>query len=185
MTYVLKRLGCDAYACGNFGLSIFNVPKPDSTENDIYYVIETSSYQADLCHDFRPDIAAFLNLTPDHLDRHGDIDGYFQAKMRLFEKIPHHGKAFIMGNNIYSQKAKEVSQNYYAFSDEERQKVADAIQDNLFLQGDHNLENALCVFEMLKELGFADQKICAEFLNFKGLEHRCEYVGSAKSTIHQ
>ena len=71
----------------------------------------------------RPDIAAFLNLTPDHLDRHRDIDGYFQAKMRLFEKIPHHGKAFIMGNNIYSQKAKEVSQNYYAFSDEERQKV--------------------------------------------------------------
>ena len=180
MTYVLKRLGADAYACGNFGRAIFDVPTPDQTNNDIYYVIETSSYQADLCEDFKPDIAAFLNLTPDHLDRHGDMKGYFQAKMRLFQKIPDYGTAIIMGDNEYSRQAKEIAKNYYQFSDKEYDEAKEALQNNPYLQGDHNIQNALCVLGALKSLGFEAKKILAEFMNFTGLAHRSEYVGMAQ-----
>lgn len=180
MSYVLKRLGVDSYACGNFGRAMFDVPTPDQTEKDIYYVIETSSYQADLCNAFKPDISVFLNLTPDHLDRHGDMNGYFQAKMRLFEKIPDHGKAIIMGDNAYSQDAKKIAQNYYDFVEEEYHQVKDVLVHNPYLQGVHNIENALCVLGALKSLGFEHKKILAEFMNFTGLSHRSEYVGIAK-----
>ena len=180
MAYTLQRLGCEAYACGNFGRAMFDVPTPDTTENDIYYVIETSSYQADLCHEFKPDVAAFLNLTPDHLDRHGDLEGYFQAKMRLFQKMPDYGTAIITGHDVYSQRAKDIAQNYYHFVDGDFHAVQEAISDNMFLQGEHNLHNALCVYGALRTLGFDAEKILSEFIYFRGLVHRCEYVGTCE-----
>src|SRR5690606_38232646 len=68
---------------GNIGRPILDLePLPEGG----VYVFELSSYQIDLTETFRADVAVLLNLTPDHLDRHGDMAGYARAKERLFTR---------------------------------------------------------------------------------------------------
>ena len=66
---------------GNIGRAALDLEPP---AQDRIYVLEMSSYQLDLTRRFRPDVAVWLNLTPDHLDRHGDLRGYAKAKARIF-----------------------------------------------------------------------------------------------------
>ena len=66
---------------GNIGRAALDLEPPGRGRT---YVLEMSSYQLDLTRYFRPDVALWLNLTPDHLDRHGDLRGYAKAKARIF-----------------------------------------------------------------------------------------------------
>ncbi|MGZ9109059.1 MAG: UDP-N-acetylmuramoyl-L-alanine--D-glutamate ligase [Micavibrio sp.] len=81
--HVLKRCGVDTVIAGNIGHAALEIDLPQREESAI--VLELSSYQLDLCPTFAPDIAIHLNLTPDHIDRHGDLAGYVDAKMRIFK----------------------------------------------------------------------------------------------------
>src|SRR5690606_12901853 len=67
---------------GNIGKPVLSLNPPALGG---VYVLEMSSYQLDLCPTYRPDISVMLNLTPDHIDRHGDMDGYARAKERIFD----------------------------------------------------------------------------------------------------
>lgn len=67
---------------GNIGTPILSMDLPQSKG---WIVLEISSFQLDLCIDFKPDIGVLINLVPDHLDRHKDMDGYMKAKLRLFQ----------------------------------------------------------------------------------------------------
>ncbi len=78
--HILNEGGVKAIECGNIGRPIFDV-----TDLDQVLVIELSSYQLDLCPTFRPDIAILLNITPDHLDRHGTMEDYIAAKRRILD----------------------------------------------------------------------------------------------------
>lgn len=80
--HVLKRCGIDTVVAGNIGHAALDIDLPQREQSAI--VLELSSYQLDLCTNFTPDIAIHLNLTPDHIDRHGDLAGYIDAKMRIF-----------------------------------------------------------------------------------------------------
>lgn len=82
VTHILKSAGIDCVMGGNIGTPVLDMDLPGS---EGFIVLEISSYQVDLCPTFRPDIAALLNITPDHLDRHGTIEGYAAAKERIFE----------------------------------------------------------------------------------------------------
>src|SRR5262249_33108622 len=76
----LTKTGRLAPACGNFGVPILDQleKRPD------FLVVEVSSFQLAYCSAFAPKIAVWLNLTPDHLDWHGDLNSYVEAKRRLF-----------------------------------------------------------------------------------------------------
>lgn len=79
--HILKEAGVDVYVGGNIGEAVLSLPEPQSGS---VYVLELSSYQLDLTHSLRLDAAVFLNLAPDHLDRHGSMDNYLGSKMRIF-----------------------------------------------------------------------------------------------------
>ncbi len=79
--WVLKQAGMKVAVGGNIGIGVLALPAPAEVE---VYVIEVSSYQLDLTTTFAPDVAILTNITPDHLDRHGGMEGYVAAKRRVF-----------------------------------------------------------------------------------------------------
>jgi UDP-N-acetylmuramoylalanine--D-glutamate ligase len=79
--WVLKQAGLTVHVGGNIGIGVLALPAPNA---DAAYVIECSSYQLDLTTSFAPGVAILTNITPDHLDRHGGMEGYVAAKARLF-----------------------------------------------------------------------------------------------------
>ena len=82
--WVLKQAGLKVAIGGNIGIGVLALPAPAEVE---VYVIETSSYQLDLTTSFAPDVAILTNISPDHLDRHGGMEGYVAAKRRLFQAM--------------------------------------------------------------------------------------------------
>ncbi|MEM9784374.1 MAG: UDP-N-acetylmuramoyl-L-alanine--D-glutamate ligase [Pseudomonadota bacterium] len=81
--HALRAAGRPAQMGGNIGRAVLDLDPPQDGE---IIVLELSSYQTEIARALAPDIAVFLNLTPDHLDRHGGMGGYFAAKRRLFEQ---------------------------------------------------------------------------------------------------
>jgi len=79
--WVLKQAGLTVHVGGNIGIGVLALPAPTK---DAVYVIEVSSYQLDLTTRFAPDVAILTNISPDHLDRHGGMEGYVAAKARIF-----------------------------------------------------------------------------------------------------
>lgn len=79
--WVLKQAGLTVHMGGNIGIGVLALPAPT---RDAVYVVEVSSYQLDLTESFAPDVAILTNVTPDHLDRHGGMEGYVAAKARIF-----------------------------------------------------------------------------------------------------
>ncbi|KQW83166.1 UDP-N-acetylmuramoyl-L-alanine--D-glutamate ligase [Brevundimonas sp. Root1279] len=84
--WVLKQAGLKVHVGGNIGIGVLALPAPTP---EAVYVIEVSSYQLDLTTSFAPDVAILTNISPDHLDRHGGMEGYVKAKTRMFQ---HHGE---------------------------------------------------------------------------------------------
>ncbi|WP_396592732.1 UDP-N-acetylmuramoyl-L-alanine--D-glutamate ligase [Brevundimonas sp. R86498] len=82
--WVLKQAGLKVAVGGNIGIGVLALPAPTEVEA---YVIEVSSYQLDLTTTFAPDVAILTNISPDHLDRHGGMEGYVAAKTRLFQAM--------------------------------------------------------------------------------------------------
>ena len=80
--WVLKQAGLTVHVGGNIGIGVLALPEPT---RDGVYVIEVSSYQLDLTTSFAPDVAILTNISPDHLDRHGGMEGYIAAKARIFQ----------------------------------------------------------------------------------------------------
>ena len=80
--WVLKQAGLTVHVGGNIGIGVLALPAPTA---GAVYVIEVSSYQLDLTTTFAPDVAILTNISPDHLDRHGGMDGYVAAKKRIFQ----------------------------------------------------------------------------------------------------
>jgi len=80
--WVLKQAGLTVHIGGNIGIGVLALPAPTP---DAVYVIEVSSYQLDLTTSFAADVAIQTNISPDHLDRHGGMEGYVAAKARLFQ----------------------------------------------------------------------------------------------------
>ncbi len=76
----------DTQIGGNIGVPVMDLKRP---KKDGLLVFELSSYQLELTPSLRPQVSVLLNITPDHLDRHGDIDGYIAAKKRIFDSRPH------------------------------------------------------------------------------------------------
>jgi UDP-N-acetylmuramoylalanine--D-glutamate ligase len=80
--WVLKSAGLSVHIGGNIGIGVLALPAPTP---EAVYVIEVSSYQLDLTTAFAPDVAILTNVSPDHLDRHGGMEGYVAAKQRIFQ----------------------------------------------------------------------------------------------------
>jgi UDP-N-acetylmuramoylalanine--D-glutamate ligase len=168
------------------------------------YVLELSSYQLELLETFRAHVAVWLNITPDHIDRHGDLEGYVAAKENIFARQKTGDFAVIGVDDkpsraIYGQLAKRagiaaipvkletpivggVSFSAGRLVDADGYSVD--FSDVPTLPGDHNAQNAACAWAACRCLGVPRERIAAGLKTYPGLPHRQERVASVGNVIY-
>jgi UDP-N-acetylmuramoylalanine--D-glutamate ligase len=199
IVHILGSVGRHAQAGGNFGRAAFDLDEPDEAG---VVVLELSSYQIDLARRLAPDIAVFLNLSPDHLDRHGGPGGYFAAKMRLFTLgapdlavigVDQDEGLFLtdrlagQGGRVMrlstGRKASglgweiSVRKGFLAETRGGKQAASVDLRAMPALQGAHNQQNAAAAWGVCRSLGLGPKPIEAALHSFPGLPHRAERVG--------
>jgi UDP-N-acetylmuramoylalanine--D-glutamate ligase len=194
---ILTAGGLTALVGGNIGtpaIALVERAKPESV-----IVLEVSSFQLETIRTFRPKVAVVLNVTPDHLDRHGTFEAYTDAKARIFENQQADDFAVLNADDptcvamasrtraqvFWFSRQKEVRQGVgvldgnIVFRDGERQREIMQVSE-IPLKGTHNLENALAAVCAGALMGCAPEKIRQAVREFKAVEHRLEFV----ATIH-
>ena len=194
VSHILKNAGKSIAMGGNIGEAVLDLDMP---KEDGFFVLEVSSYQMDLCPTFRPDISVLLNITPDHLDRHGNFKNYAAAKERIFED---EGLAIISLDDEPCRKIYERMLAYetgkrrirpFSFEGEvengvyvERGNMFDARHGEATsvgslvglpaLRGGHNHQNAAAAYTICasKDVGLAAEEILEHMQTFPGLPHR-------------
>ncbi len=194
---MFRLSGRGTYVVGNIGTPIIKRAVTSRAEDVL--VAEISSFQLESIKDFKPRAAAVLNITPDHLDRHGTFDNYAGMKARIFENQGPGDFAILNADDpIVAAMVGKYKSKVILFS---RRRVLDtgvfvekgylvlkknnvverlcAVTD-LGIPGAHNLENALAASALAWCMDVPIKSITAALLNFKGVEHRLEYVGTIK-----
>ncbi len=165
ITHILKYNGIDAVAGGNIGIPVLDI---DTSNKDKVLVVEASSYQLDLMDKTKFNIALFLNITPDHLDRHGNMENYKKSKYRIFKHQTNNDHAII--NSNLDQLSNSIS-----FSAKDLIKYN--IPHNTSLLGEHNQENLAASIACCLKYGLSIEQIIAAIPSFVGLKHRMQYLG--------
>ena len=197
--HVLTASGRAARVGGNLGTPAFDIDRPGA---DGFYVLEMSSYQLDLAPSLTFDIAVLINISPDHLDRHGGMDGYVAAKRKIFDRQGT-GCAAVIGVDD------PISQGIYReLRDSGQQRVipvsgAGPVEGGVFvvdgtlcddtegraetvadlsriatLPGIHNWQNAACATAAARVAGLSTQEVAAALSGYPGLAHRLEQVAT-------
>ena len=194
--HVLRCAGIPVQIGGNFGPPVLGLD-PASADDTI--VLELSSYQLDLIQQAGFDIAVFLNLSPDHLDRHGDMDGYAAAKKRIFRNTRGGRQMAVVGvdDDHGAAIADDLSgrPGWVVVRVSARRELPDGVhvlegiltdQDgnrcNISgietLRGQHNWQNAAAAWAVARAQGVAADVIAEAFETFAGLPHRLETVAT-------
>jgi UDP-N-acetylmuramoylalanine--D-glutamate ligase len=196
MGHVLQSFGTDTRTGGNIGVAVLDL---EPGGDDPVFVIEMSSYQLDLVASFRPNIAIWLNLTPDHLERHGDMAGYARAKQHIFANMTADDLAVVGIDEpdmvqVLAELSGKASHPQITSVSVEQHSDADYFVDSAgrlsagggdpvdlsglaSLRGAHNRQNAACVLAAARTLGLDDAAILQAMGSFPGLAHRMEIVG--------
>ena len=182
-----------AEKCGNIGIPPCSLLDKTDTE---YFVCEVSSFQLQYSKSFRPQIAVWMNFTPDHIDWHGGLDKYFEAKASLFSESKKPAFAIF---NAEDEKLLEFAKNYpgekFFFGMDfgancsyikdsaifyKRNNVEEKIIDlkDVPLVGNHNYQNVMASLISAKLVGVSTENIAQAIKEFKAPEHRCEYTGN-------
>ncbi|ESQ76141.1 UDP-N-acetylmuramoyl-L-alanine--D-glutamate ligase [Asticcacaulis sp. AC402] len=196
--HVLKSAGKNVHVGGNIGIGVLDL---DEMQPGSIYVIETSSYQLDLTLTFKPDVAILMNLSPDHLDRHGGMDGYIAAKKRIFMNQDKGQTAVVGADDDYSAALisdMRVSHPAKLIGISSRRVVGDgvyALNGALYdatgararhiidlktvrtLTGRHNWQNAAAAFSACTAIGLTADQIVTGMRSFPGLAHRMQEIG--------
>jgi UDP-N-acetylmuramoylalanine--D-glutamate ligase len=197
--WVLQQADLTVYVGGNIGIGVLALPEPTP---DAVYVIEVSSYQLDLTTRFAPDVAILTNVSPDHLDRHGGMEGYVAAKRRIFQSQGPDGVALVgvdedWGRQIVdalSANGRKVTaidtrpsaakgEGYVAHAGQlflAGERIAD-LSVARSLPGRHNAQNAAFAYAAARALGVSHDVAVRGLLSFPGLAHRMEAVGCLSS----
>ncbi len=198
--HLLAAAGVDAVMGGNIGRPVFDLdPGPESR----VFVLELSSYQLELCAHLRCRVGVWLNLTPDHLDRHGTLAGYAAAKERLFAgqaagdvavvgiddppgralaaRLRAEGRRRVVSVSLDPALPAEVEVaggRLIDLLDGAPVEVLDlrALEN---LRGAHNWQNVAAAFAAVRALGVPCERVVAALPGFKGLPHRMEEVARA------
>lgn len=182
--HLLKSAALPVRMGGNIGLPILG---QDPLPAGGVYVLELSSYQIDLTHSLSCEVAALLNITPDHLDRYDGFGGYVASKERLsaMQRAEQHA-VFGTGDPetlaIASREQARRAPGHVHYADGSR--VAAMQADWPTLQGPHNLQNAAVAVEIVEALGLTEGQWRAAMATFKGLPHRMERVAEAHGVLY-
>ena len=199
--HILKEAGRPTQMAGNIGKGVLSIDPPQDGE---VVVLELSSYQTELARALTPDVAVFTNLSPDHLDRHAGMGGYFAAKARLFTQggpdravigVDEGEGRFLAGQLSQGQADDRVirissAQKLEGFGwsvfarkgflsewRKGRQVASIDLRGVKGLPGAHNHQNACAAYAACRSLGLAPKLIEGALHSFAGLPHRSQLVG--------
>lgn len=189
--HILSQGGRKVSVGGNIGLPALAMKMPPQ---EGIIVLELSSFQLDLCPTFAPDIGIILNITPDHIDRHGSMEGYIASKKKLFRSettLPIIGIDDEPGRALYEELKKADRRNVIPVSVETRLDhgiyvkegiLFDALEskpleigpiDNITrLCGAHNMQNAAAAYAAAKLAGMENETIYEALGSYPGLAYR-------------
>ncbi|HUX27518.1 MAG TPA: UDP-N-acetylmuramoyl-L-alanine--D-glutamate ligase, partial [Terracidiphilus sp.] len=194
---ILDGFGFPTFVGGNIGVPVAGLIE-DSTP-DTWSVLEVSSFQLESTIEFHPKIAVILNITPDHLDRHGSFENYARAKERIFAAQDENDFAVLNADNTPAvEAAARVKAKIYWFSVEHPVEQGAWLQDGFVvyrvardasieqvmplkgipLKGTHNVENVLAVVVAARLAGVPADAIRLAIEKFQAVEHRLEYVAT-------
>src|SRR6056297_159228 len=206
--HILETVGRSSQLAGNIGRGVLDIDPPG--DGDVV-VLELSSYQTDLARALTPDLAVFTNLSPDHLDRHAGLGGYFAAKRRLFaEGGPDRAvigvdenEGLYIANQLAEgpgddrvirvssgQKLSGPGWHVYArkgFLTEWRKAKQVASIDLRAIKGlpgAHNHQNACAAYAAVRALGVAPRQIEAALHSFGGLPHRSQIIAEQNGVTY-
>ena len=161
---IFQAAGRPVAVAGNVGRPLTGLDGVISA--DAWIVCELSSFQLEDVETLRPHVAVLLNLTPDHLDRHGSLDDYRAAKLRIFEnQLPEHTAIVPRGFPPVPGHAARVE--FHA---------DDPLPAEPRMPGEHNRENAAAATAAARAAGIPDEAIAAGLRTFEGVPHRLELV---------
>ena len=188
---MLEAAGRQVEVCGNIGEALSSRIAGDP---DRVFVVELSSFQLESVDRFHPHSAALLNISADHLDRHGDLEGYRSAKTRIFARQTASDLAVLNASDrrvaatpvasrrrFFSSET-GVSDGCYLAGDTVVEVAPDGGKTELFrrsavpLPGPHNLENAMAAALLARAHGARPEDVEAGMKDFRGLPHRLERV---------
>jgi UDP-N-acetylmuramoylalanine--D-glutamate ligase len=197
--HVCRQAGRDVRIGGNIGVGVLGL---EEMHGGAVYVLELSSYQLDLTTTLKADVAIILNISEDHLERHGDMDGYVAAKRRILLNQGKGDTAIVgvddpwsahivteitaanrrtivpisarrsMGRGVYA-----LQGMLYDATGERVTEVCDLTRA-ASLPGRHNWQNAAAAYAAARALGLSDQAAAQGLMSFPGLAHRMETVGT-------
>lgn len=190
---LLKAAGLPVVVCGNIGTPLSEVAT--SIPSNGIAVVETSSFQLATIADFKPRVAAILNLSPDHLDWHGSYDAYKKAKYRIAENQTEsdllvlnrddadtmadrpHTKARTVSFSIRADvQADVVVRDGWLCSWQQQKLTRMVATDAIRIPGPHNLQNAAAAVAMVSPFDLKPEQIASVLTTFPGVEHRLEPV---------
>lgn len=200
--HILEAAGRETQAGGNLGIPALHL-KP--THEGGYYVLELSSYQLDLMHDTHIHIAAMLNITPDHIERHGNLQGYIKAKTRIFsnqqegdaavvniddihcldiyKSLKQEGIRRVIPISICQEAPGGVSLIGNTLTNDIRGFIETyEISERPNLPGEHNSQNIAFAFALATLAGVEAETIIKAIASFSGLPHRMQHVTTINGT---
>ena len=199
--HILQVAGRPAQMAGNIGTGVLSITPAQEGE---VVVLELSSYQTELARALTPDVAVFTNLSPDHLDRHHGMGGYFAAKRRLFaeggpdravvgvDELEGRFMAGQLAQGAQDDRVIRISsgqkldgfgwsvfarKGFLAEWRKGRQVASIDLRAIAGLPGAHNHQNACAAYAAARALGIAPKLIEGAFHSFAGLPHRSQVVG--------
>jgi UDP-N-acetylmuramoylalanine--D-glutamate ligase len=201
-TTLLGEIMAHAYAdvkvVGNIGIPYTKMVPEIST--DTVVVAEISSFQLETVHTFAPCVSAILNISEDHLNRHHTMENYIQAKMRIAAFQSKSGTCVLnyednvlraIGQRLaipvlYFSSERELAQGLYLKGDQIMFAAADGKEclcniHELQIFGKHNYENVMAAAAMALSFGVTLAQIHEVLVQFKGVEHRIEFVAEKKA----
>jgi UDP-N-acetylmuramoylalanine--D-glutamate ligase len=172
---------------GNIGLPVIDLVEKSTAET--VNVLEVSSFQLETVEEFHPWIAVILNITPDHLDRHGSFEAYVAAKERIFERQTADDFLVLNGDDRVTQVcASRAKSTVYWFSAAKADGVVVWVAkeggvtelvmpvSEIPLKGSHNVENVLAAVCAARLAGIPAESVRASVGEFRAVEHRLELV---------
>jgi len=194
--HILHAAEFSTLLAGNIGTPL--IARVRETTDHTITVAELSSFQLELIESFEPKIAVFLNLTPDHLDRHKTMAAYGAAKARIFENqtaedfavlnaddgasatyAPARPQAFWFSRKTAVKQGAFVRNGGIVFRRDGKDEGIIPVED-IPLPGAHNLENALAAVVATRLAGAQPSQISSGIRSFKGVEHRIEFVAEVQ-----
>ncbi len=190
---ILKNAGIETQVGGNIGTPLLSMAETSTDET--WTVVELSSFQLETIRDFRPNVAICLNVTPNHLDRYESFLDYALAKHRIFmnqtaddiailnadDEITASWAAGLKANVSLFSVRRELDEGLFLRESElvcranGKEKVLTSRGD-IFLRGLHNVENVLAALGAGLACGASVESMRETIANFKGVEHRIEFV---------